>query len=135
MKPEPVGIETLPETSTEVYDSKSILADRRKKLQNWCEKRRYNKSIQFITGYISRYGRSIGNVDFWTCFTPKCASQSFTLAVLFATGFIKPNQKYGKYGKDRELIGIGRNKCPRGNTKCLKEHKQMPTSLSCVENS
>ena len=126
MKLEPVENGTLPE----VYDSKYILANRRKTLQTWCQKQQYSKEIQYITGYISRYGRSTGNVDFWTCFTPKCASQSFTTAVLHATGFIKPNQDLDN--KPWRLIWLnefGRNKCPRENGTCLHEYEQMPTSL------
>ena len=42
----------------------------------------------FRMGYVSRYGHSLGNVDFWTCFTPKCASTSFSVAVLATTGYI-----------------------------------------------
>ena len=43
---------------------------------------------QFITDYISRYGVSNGGVHFWTCFTPKAASSSLTVAILAATGYL-----------------------------------------------
>ena len=114
------------------YNSAAQLSNRRQRLQEWCkENPKLHKTISsYKTKYISRYGKSRSGVSFWACFTPKCASQSFTAALLHASGFIKPNQAF-----NGTILNRGRNKCQSHDKTCLKEYKLMPSNLSWFSNS
>jgi len=102
------------------YDPTTELSKRRENLKKWCKSQR-KLNLSYITKYVSRYGTSLSGVDFWTCFTPKCASQSFTAALLHATGYLTANSTFNAIQLD-----IGRNKCPAGNKLCLKDVTHMP---------
>ena len=114
------------------YNSTDDLLNRRHRLQEWCNERpKLHRSIlSYKTKYISRYGKSSSGISFWACFTPKCASQSFTAALLHASGFIKPNQAF-----NGTILNRGRNQCQPDDKTCLKEYKLMPSSLSRFSNS
>ena len=75
---------------------------------------------------FERYGKSLGGVDLWTCFTPKCASTTFSVAVLAATGYIT----HEDYAEDQDYLNVlwdrGRNNCPSNNNLCLKKWVEMP---------
>ena len=84
----PTSISSTP-TTPYSYDARLEIDKRRDHLKLWCEERNLNpgfRSMSFRTGYVSKWGKSLGGVNFWTCFTPKCASTSFSVAVLAATG-------------------------------------------------
>lgn len=54
------------------YDAKAEIQKRLEGYNKYCEGRRRSLiGVSFITGYISRYGVSTGDVHFWTCFLPK----------------------------------------------------------------
>lgn len=56
----------------ETYDAKKEIEKRLEGYNKYCEGRRRSLiGVSFITGYISRYGVSVGDVHFWTCFLPK----------------------------------------------------------------
>ena len=79
------------QTTAYSYDARLEIEKRRDHLKLWCKERDLNpgfRSMSFRTGYVSKWGKSLGGVNFWTCFTPKCASSSFSVAVLAATGII-----------------------------------------------
>ena len=79
------------QTTPYSYDARLEIDKRRDHLKLWCEERDLSpgfNTMSFRTGYVSKWGRSLGGVNFWTCFTPKCASTSFSVAVLAATGTV-----------------------------------------------
>ena len=79
------------QTTPYSYDARLEIDKRRDHLKLWCEDRDLSpgfNTMSFRTGYVSKWGRSLGGVNFWTCFTPKCASTSFSVAVLAATGTV-----------------------------------------------
>ena len=54
------------------YDARAEIQKRLEGYNKYCEGRRRSLiGVSFITGYISRYGVSTGDVHFWTCFLPK----------------------------------------------------------------
>jgi hypothetical protein len=117
------------------YDPKFEMEKRKRAFDSYCKDRRKGiMSPSFLTGYISRWGKSIGDVTFWSCFTPKAASSSFSVAVLVATGFIKPEEAKGESAKDRKLSAEdlelkwdkGRNHCPRTDYSCLHLFSDLP---------
>ena len=86
---------TISTTSTTPYsyDARLEIDKRRDHLKSWCEQRNVKpgfRSMPFRTGYVSKWGKSLGGVNFWVCFTPKCASTSFSIAALAATGICIP---------------------------------------------
>ena len=79
------------QTTPYSYDARLEIDKRRDHLKLWCEERDLSPgfhTMSFRTGYVSKWGKSLGGVNFWTCFTPKCASTSFSVAVLAATGTV-----------------------------------------------
>ena len=91
------------QTTAYSYDARLEIEKRRDHLKLWCKERDLNpgfRSMSFRTGYVSKWGKSLGGVNFWTCFTPKCASSSFSVAVLAATGIIyRPYSPWNPYLK------------------------------------
>lgn len=107
-----------------IYDAKKEIQNRVDQYNRRCAKsRRSLISVSFITGYISRYGVSTGDVHFWTCFLPKAASSSLSVTVLLATGYLPLSHK--NFVTEQEWNG-GRNNCPKNNTTCLKQFNLMP---------
>jgi len=79
-----------PETTLYSYNAEAEIEKRRESLKKYCEEKKkppgFRTTPSFRTGYVSKWGISLGGVNFWSCFTPKCASTSFSVAVLAATG-------------------------------------------------
>ena len=119
-------IRTEIQATVDEYNATAEIERRRENMKKWCKANKKQKVLNFeshlfrissLTKYISKFGVSTGKQAFWACFTPKCASQSFTAALLHATGYIKHGEPF-----NGSVIGIGRNHCPDDNWKCLKRN-------------
>ena len=140
------------QTTPYLYDARLEIDKRRDHLKLWCDERDSSpgfKSMNYRTGYVSKWGRSLGGVNFWSCFTPKCASTSFSVAVLAATGtvlnpprpflilrihlgYITPKDYNGDVDLDAKWDD-GRNKCPAKNKKCLHSYHEMPDQFKKMD--
>jgi len=108
----------------ESYDAKKEIEKRLAGYNKYCEGRRRSLiGVSFITGYISRYGVSVGDVHFWTCFLPKAASSSLSVTTLLATGYLPVETKNSVA---TETWDKGRNNCPTSQSNCLHKYSEMP---------
>ena len=126
---------TIATKTLSTYDSTAAINARVANLREYCRGKPegVKRTPAFRMGWVSRYGKSLGKVDFWTCFTPKCASTSFSVAVLAATGYITKDD----YGIDDNYLNDkwdkGRNNCAIGNKLCLKKWQEMPAQLQSLD--
>ena len=126
---------TIATKTLSTYDSTAAINARVANLREYCRGKPegVKRTPAFRMGWVSRYGKSLGKVDFWTCFTPKCASTSFSVAVLAATGNITKDD----YGIDDNYLNDkwdkGRNNCAIGNKLCLKKWQEMPAQLQSLD--
>jgi len=108
----------------ESYDARKEITKRLEGYNKYCEGRRRSLiGVSFITGYISRYGVSVGDVHFWTCFLPKAASSSLSVTSLLATGYLPVETKNSVA---TETWDKGRNSCPSSQSNCLHKYSEMP---------
>ena len=81
-------------TPLDFYNATDEIAKRHAHYVDRCENRRRNlMSVNYRTGMVMRWGRSLGGVNFMTCFLPKAASSSMSATMLLATGWIDKSQK------------------------------------------
>lgn len=114
------------------YNASMEVTKRQERLQAVCKD--HEKGIQVLKSrsyMLSRFGVSTGNIPFWTCIPPKCASSSLSATLLMATGFFPPEQRNNITWK---MWDIGRNHCdrvvPRSKT-CLWKFKVVKTTFDC----
>ena len=116
-----------------LYDPKLEMKKRKDGFDLYCKTRRKGiMNPNYLTGYISRWGVSLGGVTFWSCFTPKAASSSFSVAALVATGYIKKNDDSDDLD---EKWDQGRNHCPRTDHSCLHQFADLPQRYRYMEQS
>ena len=127
-------------TPLDFYNATDEIAKRHAHYVDRCENRRRNlMSVNYRTGMVMRWGRSLGGVNFMTCFLPKAASSSMSAAMLLATGWIDKSQKnhvslkiikfFISLNLDSKVTDSmwdqGRNHCSKKAT-CLHEFNKMP---------